>query len=293
MHNNSFHNDSPKLLLQNHKATLTDSNSTENKFDVNFVNATTIQQTLGKAIWEYNSSTKYVSLLATNVSKVNIEPASLFEGNVDVNTQLSVGTTTTNKTTITPGQIVATNDTNSATYKSDYVLVKGTDASYIKVQNQNDALNAILQPGSINIKNTSTKDPYIVFTQNNTNYDVKLNKVADKKALNLNGELDVTSLVSTGAIKGTTLETTSGKVTFSSGGSTYTSDLKKDSTSTTIYSTNGFNVGQTGNQALRAGATTLSSLGVTNNVTVGGDITANNGTITGKKVVGAVYQRIW
>jgi len=284
--------DSPKLVLRDHQATLTDSKSANNKFNINFIDSKTIQQTLGKAIWEYNSTTKIVSLLTTDVTKFNIKPASLFEGIVDVNSQLTVGTSQTNIARLTPSTVYVLNGNSNGTLDTTGLVINNavTPPSVILQKTDGTQVANLNGNGSLTLTNKTTKTPLINFVEGNTNNDITLQKVASTKALDLNGELRTDGLVSRQDVTGQVLITTSGEVRFTNGSGTQAS-LQKG-TDTTIYSTAGFNVGATGNQRLKAGATTISStLNVAGDyTTVNGNITTTNGTITGKKVLGAVYQ---
>ncbi len=170
-------NNQPKLTLKNHKATFTDSNSTELPFTINFVDSNNIQQTLGKAIWQYNKSNKKVSLLSTDVSYLDIVPSADFEDDLRVRDTLYIG--------------------NNSTYGSELTYLKTAQwrlGSSANVYNN-------MTPGTINVVNTTSGSGYIrignadndsgssassVKLYNNGRLDL-LNKAGDSKLAFLDG----------------------------------------------------------------------------------------------------------
>ena len=170
-------NNQPKLTLKNHKATFTDSNSTELPFTINFVDSNNIQQTLGKAIWQYNKSNKKVSLLSTDVSYLDIVPSADFEDDLRVRDTLYIG--------------------NNSTYGSELTYLKTAQwrlGSSANVYNN-------MTPGTINVVNTTLGSGYIrignadndsgssassVKLYNNGRLDL-LNKAGDSKLAFLDG----------------------------------------------------------------------------------------------------------
>ena len=180
-------NNQPKLTLKNHKATFTDSNSTELPFTINFVDSNNIQQTLGKAIWQYNKSNKKVSLLSTDVSYLDIVPSADFEDDLRVRDTLYIG--------------------NNSTYGSELTYLK--TAQWRLGSSANVYTN--MTPDTINVVNTTLGSGYIrignadndsgssassVKLYNNGRLDL-LNKAGDSKLAFLDG----TDSLSTSIIK--------------------------------------------------------------------------------------------
>lgn len=170
-------NNQPKLTLKNHKATFTDSNSTELPFTINFVDSNNIQQTLGKAIWQYNKSNKKVSLLSTDVSYLDIVPSADFEDDLRVRDTLYIG--------------------NNSTYGSELTYLK--TAQWRLGSSANVYTN--MTPDTINVVNTTLGSGYIrignadndsgssassVKLYNNGRLDL-LNKAGDSKLAFLDG----------------------------------------------------------------------------------------------------------
>ena len=284
--------DGPELILTGHRATIKDNNSTDLKFDLNFVSQDVIQQTLGKAIWQYDDATNYVSLLTNNVTLLDIKPNALFESNARIANTLTLGasnsTTTLNDTTWTLGSKNVQTATSHTITDEAAILTLQNAAS----PTANSILNSL---GKLELRYNpagASTTARITFGQNNTtaNSDVILKKLNNVKGLDLNGELDVTKLVSSGEVEGSGLTTNNGTLTFKNGGST--AYISQNSGSAYLYTSDRLYIGSSGNKDLYANNITAN-----NNVTVvgnytstNGNITCTNGVITGKKVYGAVYQ---
>lgn len=291
---------SPKLTLKDHKATFTDSNSNDLKYDIYFKDEETIQQTLGKAIWQYSDTTKDVSLLATNVNNLDINPNGIFRKNLRVIDTISLGendslpqttlsrlnwTLSENKTngkTIvhTPESIIFTNPTLSE-----------KDNQSILLKNSNNTIHTqIFDDGKIELLN-NTRNPSILWKDGGTSYDVTLEKIIGQKKLNLIGDLDVINIVGSGTISGTGLITTNGSITFKRGSNDAT--LTKDNNSSALRTSADLIVGTSGTSNLTAGNTTIkgsAKIGSSSQCVI--DANGNidtSGTVRGTKIYNAVY----
>lgn len=293
--------DQPELLIQDHGMTLTDTRGTTNNltYSVEFVDNTTVQQKLGKAIWKYDSSNQYVSLLSTNVSRMSITPVSEFIGNVYARGSILVRGTdasTTDTTNITKDSIQIVDGTNTSELTSstfNIITDNNTDGSILIKKSDNNGSTKIYDTGKIDLIDKTNGTPQLYFSQGVTASDVTLSKVNGQNKLNLVGGLTVSqSITATGEITGSGLTAGNGILTFVNGNNNAT--INKSNGSSLLYTSGAFNVGQTGNQALKAGTGTFSgnvAVGAGVTITTGGDITATN-TISGNKVLGAVYQDI-
>lgn len=205
-------NNQPKLTLKNHKATFTDSNSTELPFTINFVDSNNIQQTLGKAIWQYNKSNKKISLLQTDVSYLDIIPDADFNNDLRVQdtiyignnntygneltylktTQWRLGSSSTVYTNMTPDTINVVN----TTLGSGYIRIGNADAD----SGSSASSTKLYNNGSIELlnKNASTETK-ISFLDGTSSLNASITKTKGQKQLNynattnkFNGNIDAT-----------------------------------------------------------------------------------------------------
>ena len=292
--------DQPELLLQDHKMSLSDSRGTTNNltYEVSFPNTTTIQQKLGKAIWKYDNTTQYVSLLSTDVSRLSIIPVSELVGNVYARANIYVRAAdidTTYTTDINRDGIQIINGTNNSQITNNSIQIStdaNTNGSILLKKSTNNSSAKLLDTGDIELRNTVTGTPGILFTQGVSANDVTLAKVSGQNKLNLLGGLTVSQIITaSGEITGSGITTANGILTFKNG--TNDATINKSNGSSLLYTSNGLNVGQSGNQPLKAGESTFSGNVVVGlngvRITTNGNIDAL-GTITGSKVIGAVYQ---
>jgi hypothetical protein len=299
-------NDRPKLTLSDDKASFTDTAvAPDLKFDIDFVDADTIQQTLGKAIWQYSNATQNVSLLQNNVNYLDIVPNGIYRQNLRVINTLYLGSddslpqtylsrtewwlrenTTTNGNTINfrPDNIILTNPTLSA-----------TDNSYISLRNSGDTIHTkIFDDAKIEFLNP-TRPASIVWKDGNASFDITLSKIIGQKKLNLDGDFNLVNLVASGTVTGNGLVTSNGVITFKRG--TNDATITKDNNANSLRTSGPFYVGASGTQPLYSGNTVVNGT-----FAVGGSTYANSefkvdasgnlntsGTITGSKVYNAVY----
>lgn len=293
---------SPTLKLNNDKVFITDPTAPDLEWNVQVTDANTIQNTLGKAIWEYNKTTQDVKLLQNNVRYLDIVPNGVFRQDLTVTDDLFLGPlgqeetylkqrrwqlSDNNKKEIqwTPSSMIMTNKSLSA-----------TDNSYILLKNTGDTIHTkVLDDGNIELLN-NIRNTTILWKDGTATYDVTLEKIKGEKRLNLQGNLSVTdNITALGSITGNGLTTTNGVLTFQRG--TNNATLTKDNNSTTLRTNGNLYVGASGTQELHAGNTVINGT-----FAVGGNSYANSelkidaagnintsGTITGSKVYNAVY----
>lgn len=295
---------SPKLKVTDDKVSITDPTAPNLEFNVSFPSQTTIQQTLGKAIWQYDELTKYVSLLENNVEMLEVVPDGLFRQNLRVQDVLYLGTANSNDDTS-----LSRTDwylRENAGSNVDYIHFTPTminivnpelsdiDNSSILLQNTSNTIHTrIYDKGEIELLNNTNTTPKISFKDGNATYDVTLEKIKGEKRLNIVGNLSVSENVTVGgALAAKGLTTTNGVLTFQNG--TNNATITKDSNSTNLRTSGPLYVGATGNQALFAGNTTVTGTfgaGSTQQFKIDANGNAStSGTITGTKVFGAVYQ---
>lgn len=295
---------SPKLTLKEHQATITDSNSSDLVYNVKFVNEDLIQQKLGKAIWQYDDSTKNISLLNIDVNNLEVEPNAIFRKNINVIDNIYLGSDNNTSTTYinqTNWRISNPEDENTytnITYNTiDIVndIVLDENNSKIILRNSNNTIyTQIENSGNITLVNNAS-NPGLTFSDGISTNDVKLYKILKDKKLKLEGALDTTSdITSEGLITGQGLKTSNGILTFSNG--TNDATISKDENSTNLRTNGPLYIGPQGTNALYAGNTVIKgslTAGSSGQLTVNGSGDLNtSGTITGSKVYGAVYQDI-
>lgn len=295
---------SPLLVLQEHHMTVTDSNSSDLKYDINFISEDVIQETIGKAIWEYNDANKKLSLLTNNVNNFEIRPNAIFKQNVNVLDTMYFGSDDNSSTTyLNQNNWRISNPDNPAQYtdftynKTDIVndTTTGDGNSRILLRNSANTIYSQLENnGKLTLVNNNDTAG-ITFGDGTSTNDVKLYKLLREKKLKLEGSLGVTNdIVADGLITGNGLKTSNGVLTFSRGSNDAT--ITKDNNSTSLRTSGDFYVGPQGTNALYAGNTTVKgtfNAGSNAQFTINGAGDVNtSGTITGSKVYGAVYQDI-
>lgn len=296
----------PKLTMKDDIASFTDSMSPNLKFDIKFVNANNIQNTVGKAIWQYNLQNKYISLLQTDVTYLEVIPNSLFRQDARVQNTLYIGgsdtdtstpQTTLQRTSWWLRETAAGGDTMNLTPKGITIYNNtASDKSALKLQNGADTTHSLIQDdGYIELLN-GTVTPKILWRDSNVAYNVTLEKILNEKRLNLQGGMSITeSLTVAQEITGSGLTTANGILTFKRGNNNAT--ITKDNNATNLRTSGPLYIGATGTQQLFAGDTVINGT-----FAVGGTTNANSplkidktgnltttGTITGSKVYGAVY----
>ena len=291
----------PHLTLENNKISI-NKPSSDLVFNVSYPTNNTIRQTLGKAIWQYDNTTKNVTLLQDNVNYLDVVPNGVFEQDLTVQDTLFLGPLSEKYTylrqdrwqisdnvnkqiQIDPSSIVMNNKSLSSTDNS-YILLKN-DTNNIHTQIFDDAKIELLNP---------TRPATILWKDGNATYDVTLQKIIREKRLNLNGNLSVSNnIVASGSVTGNGLVTTNGTLTFQRG--TNNATITKDNNSTTLRTNGNLYVGTAGQNQLFAGNTVVNGT-----FAVGGSTYANSefkvdasgnlitkGTITGSKVYNACY----
>lgn len=291
----------PHLTLEDDKVSI-NKLSSDLVFNVSYPTNNTIRQTLGKAIWQYDNTTKNVTLLQDNVNYLDIVPNGVFEQDLTVQDTLFLGPLSEEYTYLqqsrwqisdnvnkqiqfTPSSIVMNNKSLSSTDNS-YILLKN-DTNNIHTQIYDDAKIELLNP---------TRPATILWKDGNTTYDVTLQKIIGEKRLNLDGNLSVSNnIVASGSITGNGLVTTNGTLTFQRG--TNNATITKDNNSTTLRTNGDLYVGTSGQNQLFAGNTVVNGTFAVggssyNNAEFKVDNNGNvstTGTITGSKVYNAVY----
>ena len=291
----------PHLTLENNKISI-NKPSSDLVFNVSYPTNNTIRQTLGKAIWQYDNTTKNVTLLQDNVNYLDVVPNGVFEQDLTVQDTLFLGPLSEKYTylrqdrwqlsdnknkqiQIDPSSIVMNNKSLSSTDNS-YILLKN-DTNNIHTQIFDDAKIELLNP---------TRPATILWKDGNATYDVTLQKIIREKRLNLNGNLSVSNnIVASGSVTGNGLVTTNGTLTFQRG--TNNATITKDNNSTTLRTNGNLYVGTAGQNQLFAGNTVVNGT-----FAVGGSTYANSefkvdasgnlitkGTITGSRVYNACY----
>lgn len=273
------------------------------KFIVDVKDANTIQQTLGKANWQYNASTQKVSLLGTDVSYLDILPNSDFNNKLRVKSTLLLGNKSTygNETTYLTEHLWRIADSNNQKYiaiephQINIVnpSLSATDNSYINLRNSADTIHTkLFDNGKIELLNT-TDNAGVRFYDGNTAYNAAIYKVKNEKKLQVDGNLGVAgNMFADGAVTGNAgVITQNGTITFVRGSNNAT--ITKDSGATHLRTSHNLYVGSSGTAALYAGNTTIkgsATIGGSGQCVIGNDGSINtSGTISGSKVYNAVY----
>lgn len=278
------------------------------KYIVNIKDTTTIQQTLGKAIWQYNDSNNKVSLLDTNVDYLEIIPNSDFHNKLRVRDTILLGNSSTygNERTYLTNQLWRISDNNSNVANSKYItiapdqinivnpLLSSTVNSIINLRNTADTIHTkIFDNGKIELLNNTSDTPGIRFSDGTANNNASIYKVQNAKKIQVDGALGVNSnIFADGTVTGNGgLVTQSGTVTFIRGNSNAT--ITKDNNSSILRTNGYFYVGSGGNLNLYAGPTVIkgsATIGSSAQCTISDNGNINtSGTITGSKVYNAVY----
>lgn len=208
----------PSLLIQNHEMLLTAGSYPAIKYNVKFVDANTIQQTLGKAIWEYNTGSQKVSLLEDEVKYLDILPNADFSKAIRSKVALYLGSNTsygTETTYLKPNQWKLTDlqGNENIVFNPENILLsnKGDiNTTYIGIQKYtgNDITSStkIYDGGKIELTNNSGTSS-IVFRNGTASYNVTLAHSVDttnkKSKLNITANLTTVNgdLTATGDIR--------------------------------------------------------------------------------------------
>lgn len=286
--------DKTNLELKEHILELTD-DTTTNTFKVEVQNTNLISQSIGSFNLVYNKLSN--ELTQTGTTRNIISSDTLFKDNARVEKVLSLGVQQTNipSTHLSSDELliqeqVQNGSANKQTSKSIELTNTGTTLASITVQNKEQTRQGILkEDGSIELKNT-TQPTKVLFQDNNIANNISIDKILNKKALNISGELQVQSLTSSDNIEAGQL-TTNNSVMFKKG--TNNASISKVENKDTIYTSNGLNIGLNGNQELNAGNTTINGTLAVNEFKVDaqGNVTTN-GTISASKVYNACYNDI-
>lgn len=294
---------SPFMKFDDENVMIGDPTAPDLKFNITFLDENIIQQTLGKAIWQYEQISKYVSLLQKDVNKLEIVPDGLFRQDVRIQDTLYLGIENSNPQTSLTRTEWWLRENRSSNGKSIQFLpdrieminptLSNTDTSYIQLQNDTNTIHSrINDNGSIELLNP-TNNTNILWKDGNSAYDVKLEKIKNEKRLNLDGNLKIQNdLLVLGSIEGNGITTSNGVLTFKRG--TNNATITKDNNSNILRTSGPLYVGTNGTQPLYAGNTKITgtfSAGSADQFKIDANgNTTTTGTITGTKVYGAVYQ---
>ena len=286
--------DKTTLELKEHILELTDATTT-NTFKIEIQNTNLISQSIGSFNLVYNKLSN--ELTQTGTTRNIISSETLFKDSARVEKVLSLGVQQTNipSTHLSSDELliqeqIQNGSANKQTSKSIELTNTGTTLASITVQNKEQTRQGILkEDGSVELKN-STQGSKVLFQDSNIANNISIDKILNKKALNISGELQVQSLTSTDNIEAGQL-TTNNSVVFKKGDNN--ASISKVENKDTIYTSNGLNIGLNGNQELNAGNTTINGTLSVNEFKVDtqGNVTTN-GTISAAKVYNACYNDI-
>lgn len=286
--------DKTNLELKEHILELTD-DTTTNTFKVEVQNTNLISQSIGSFNLVYNKLSN--ELTQTGTTRNIISSDTLFKDNARVEKVLSLGVQQTNipSTHLSLDELliqeqVQNGSANKQTSKTIELTNIGATLASVTVQNKEQTRQSILkEDGSVELKNTAQPSK-VLFQDSNIANNISIDKILNKKALNINGELQVQSLTSSDNIEAGQL-TTNNSVVFKKG--TNNASISKVENKDTLYTSNGLNIGLTGNQELNAGNTTINGTLAVNEFKVDtqGNVTTN-GTISATKVYNACYNDI-
>lgn len=286
--------DKTTLELKEHILELTD-DTTTNTFKVEVQNTNLISQSIGLFNLVYNKLSN--ELTQTGTTRNIISSETLFKDNTRVEKVLSLGVQQTNipSTHLSSDELVIqeqiqNGSANKQTSKSIELTNTRTTLASITVQNKEQTRQGILkEDGSVELKN-STQGSKVLFQDSNIANNISIDKILNKKALNISGELQVQSLTSSDNIEAGQL-TTNSSIVFKKGANP--ASISKMENKDTLYTSNGLNIGLTGNQELNAGNTTINGTLAVNEFKVDaqGNVTTN-GTISATKVYNACYNDI-
>lgn len=275
-------------------------------YNITYVDDDIMQQQVGKALWQYNNTTKKISLLQSDVSYLDIQPNADFNQSVRVQSTIYIGSESVygNEKTY----LKKLNWRLSTDAGKDYIdmtpkiinMISSdtTETSYLKIGNSTSTIYSKLNDdGSLELTNNTSTTPSIKFSDGTAAYNVTLYKIKGQKKLNIDGSVNITGdTYVEGSVTGKGgLITENGKLTFVNG--TNNATITKDSNSSNLRTSNDLYVGSSGQGQLFAGNTVINGT-----FGVGGDSYSNcefqvdasgnvntSGTITGSKVYNAVY----
>lgn len=296
---------SPKLKLDDSNVNISSPLSPDLEFNYTFLNENEVQQTIGKAIWQYNKTNKKISLLESNVSYLDVKPNADFEKSIRTQDTLYIGNDSiygNEKTYLKKLNWRITNANNTdyidITPKTVNILSSNaTGTSYILLRDTGSTkYSRINDNGTVELQNNA-KNSSIIFKDGTPANTVTVEKILGKKQLNIDGDITCTgNIIANKEInaKGG-LKTSNGILTFVKGSNNAT--ISKDNNSTILRTSSHLYVGSSGQSELHSGNTVINgTLGV------GGDTYQNSelkvdasgnlntsGTITGSKVFNAVY----
>lgn len=297
---------SPKLILTDDNISITDPSCPDLSFNFN-IEEDKSKFTIGKAIWQYDDTTQFVSLLQDNVNRLDIYPESDFRSNLRVQDTLYLG----RQTVYGREQTFLKSDNwklselsekpeNYINFRPNYISLinpTGNNKSYINISNaQNTKYTKLYDSGSIELQNATDDLPSITFKDANGANTVSIEKVKNTNKLNITGNVNIVeNLVVEGTSSGNGLITTNGVVTFQNG--TNDASITKLPNENTLYTSGTLKVGSSGSSDLYAGDTIINGkfyVGAANKDEA--ELTIDNmgnlntsGTITGAKVYNAVY----
>lgn len=292
----------PKLVIKDHKASFTDSVSSALKYDIDFVSENVIQNKLGKAIWQYDNSTQKVSILANDVSYLDVIPNADFTNNARIRNNLYLGYATygQEKTYLNSSLWRLADGSNQKyiafePHQINMVnpSLSNTDNSYINLRNTADTIHTkIFDNGKIELLN-ATENAGVRFYDGNSAYNTSIYKVRNEKKLQVDGNLGVAgNMFADGTVTGNTgVITQNGTVTFVRGSNNAT--ITKDNNSSALRTSGYLYVGGSGTSNLYAGNTIIKGTITTGTsgqfVVDGSGNLETSGTIKGSKVYNAVY----
>lgn len=295
---------SPVLTMTNDVFKITSPLSSNNVFEISIPDAINILQTVGKAVWLYNSNNKSLTLQSDNLNNLNILVDTSFSKNVRVNSTLSLGQsdslpqTTLTRTSWWLRESKANGRTANFTPQTITLMnPAGDGTSTIIVKNSDDSKHTVLYDlGKIELKTTASDGPGIRFTDGTANNNAAIYKVKGSKKIQVDGTLGVNSNVyADGSVTGASGVTVgNGVLTFNrtSGSAT----ISKDDTGSNLRTSSNLYVGGSGTANLYAGATQLkgqTKIGSAGQCVISDSGNINtSGTITGSKVYNAVYNDI-
>lgn len=296
---------SPKLELNDSSMNLSSEIAPELDFDYRFLDGNTIQQRVGKALWQYNKSTKKISLLETDVSYLDVRPNADFNQSTRVKDTIYIGNDTVYGNEKTYLKKLNWRITNNE--QTDYIDVtpkiinvlssNATGTSYMILRDANTTkYSRINDNGTIELQNNS-KNTSITLKDGTPANTVTVQKIFGEKTLNVDGRLTTTgNIISDGEVEGKSgLKTSNGILTFVKG--TNNATISKDNNSSSLRTSSNLYVGSSGQGQLYSGNTIVNgtfAVGASNyndselKIDASGNLDTK-GTIRGSKVFNAVY----
>ena len=296
---------SPKLELNDSCMNLSSEIAPELDFDYRFLNSNTVQQRVGKALWQYNKSTKKISLLETDVSYLDVRPNADFNQSTRVKDTIYIGNDTVYGNEKTYLKKLNWRITNNE--QTDYIDItpkiinvlssNATGTSYMILRDVNTTkYSRINDNGTIELQNNS-KNTSITLKDGTPANTVTVQKIFGEKTLNIDGRLTTTgNIISDGEVEGKSgLKTSNGILTFVKG--TNNATISKDNNSNNLRTSSNLYVGSSGQGQLYSGNTVVNgtfAVGASNyndselKIDASGNLDTK-GTIRGSKVFNAVY----